>query len=63
MSMNPKPELRSIEDFELSIEAAGGYKVRSAGYIWCTTESKKISNDQELIQSDSHILPSKRKGK
>ena len=36
--MNPKPEFRSIEDFELSIEAAGGYKVPYAGYILCAVE-------------------------
>ena len=61
MSMNPKPELRSIEDFELSIEAAGGYKVPYAGYIWCTVEvpflpSQKLEVPALIVTSSEYSL-------
>ena len=61
MSMNPKPELRSIEDFELSIEAAGEYKVPYAGHIWCTVEvpflpSQKLEVPALIVTSSEYFL-------
>ena len=59
--MNPKPKLGSIDDFQLTIEGAGGYKVPYAGYIWCTIEvpflpSQKLEVPVLIVPSSEYSL-------
>ena len=60
-SMNPKPKLGSIDDFQLTIEGAGGNKVPYAGYIWCTIEvqflpSQKLEVPVLIVPSSEYSL-------
>ena len=59
--MNPKPKLGSIDDFQLTIEGAGGYQVPYAGYIWCTIEvpflpSQKLEVPVLIVPSSEYSL-------
>ena len=46
MSMSPRPKLGPMDDFKLRIEAARGYNVPYAGYVWCMLEVPFLPSQQ-----------------
>ena len=37
-TLNPKPEIRSVDDFDLEIKGAGGQTLPYHGYVWVNVQ-------------------------